>query len=68
MRRWFRRTKNVRRLPGSAGDPRRFSRLPARVKLRNTRASHPVSPPRDPDGGRDTERDFITRYGDPFDE
>ncbi|HZC52098.1 MAG TPA: hypothetical protein VE441_06335 [Mycobacterium sp.] len=68
MARWFRRSKKVRKMPQQPGDARRFKRLPEQVDLRKTRTSHPASPPRDPEGGRDTDRDFIIRYGDPFDD
>jgi hypothetical protein len=64
--RWFRRTKQVRPTPKPV-DPGRFKRLPRHVNLRETIASHPVTPARDPYGGRDTERDFLIRYGDPYD-
>jgi hypothetical protein len=67
VRLWFRRTKNVRRLTQSAGDRKRLKHLPAQVEPRSARTSHRVSPRRAPEGGRDTDRDFIIRYGDPFD-
>jgi hypothetical protein len=64
---WFRRTKSSAQKP-----PRpvsgRFKRLPGRPDPRSVRTSQQVRPARDPEGGRDTDRDFITRYGDPFDE
>jgi hypothetical protein len=62
----MRRMKHGRRIVTSA-DAKRFKRLPPRVNVRNTVASHPVSPARDPYGGRDTDRDFTIRYGDSFD-
>lgn len=65
MRNWFRKTKNAQPKPR---DAERFKHLPAHVNVRDTIASHPVTTARDPYGGRDTERDFIIRYGDPFDE
>jgi hypothetical protein len=47
-------------------DPGRFKRLPARA--RGTTTGQQVTPARDPYGGRDTDRDFLTRYGDPFED
>jgi hypothetical protein len=41
----------------------RFTRLPERVDPKDVVESQPVEPPRDPRGGRDTERDFLLRYG-----
>ena len=64
---WFRRTRN-RQSTRTPVDPAYFKRLPRQPKLRDTIASHPVTPAADPHGGRDTERDFVIRYGDPFDE
>jgi hypothetical protein len=66
MRLWFRKAKDRRAKP-AVRDPKRFKRLPARVNVRDLRTSQAVTPARDPEGGRDTDRDFITRYGDPFD-
>jgi hypothetical protein len=63
--RWFRRAKAETKAPQPSG---RFKRLPARPDPRKLRTSQPTRPVRDPEGGRDTDRDFITRYGDPFDE
>jgi hypothetical protein len=68
MRRWFGRTKARAQPSDRAANPRRFQRLPERVDVRKTRTGRAVSPARDPEGGRDTDRDFITRYGDPFDD
>jgi hypothetical protein len=67
MRNWFRRTDKVQPAP-KRRDSARFKQLPGHVNLRDTRASQPATPARDTDGSRDTERDFIIRYGDPFDE
>jgi len=67
MNNWF-RTSSKTRPTAKAGDPARFKRLPAHVNVRDTIAIHPVTPARDPYGSRDTERDFVIRYGDPFDE
>jgi hypothetical protein len=44
--------------------PNEFKRLPRRVHPRDTATSHETRPARDPRGGRDTDRDFIIRYGD----
>jgi hypothetical protein len=64
--RWFRRKRSAAQPPSPA--PGRFTRLPGRPDPRSLRTTHPVRPAPDPQGGRDTDRDFITRYGDPFDE
>lgn len=41
----------------------RFTHLPERVDPKDTVTSQRADPPRDPEGGRDTERDFLLRYG-----
>ena len=41
----------------------RFSKLPRRVRLEDTVTSLDTEPVPDPDGGRDTDRDFLIRYG-----
>lgn len=41
----------------------RFTHLPERVDPRDMISSHQTEPPRDPEGGRDTDRDFMLRYG-----
>lgn len=43
-------------------DPRRFKRLPERVRLEDTVESEETDAARDPEGGRDTDRDFMIRY------
>lgn len=43
-------------------DSRRFKRLPERVKLEDTVESQEADAARDPEGGRDTDRDFMIRY------
>lgn len=68
MSHWFRRTKDARPAAQPPRDQRRFKRLPPRVDPRDLRTSQPVSPPRDAEGGRDTDRDFVIRYGDPFED
>jgi hypothetical protein len=45
-----------------ASDPQRFKRLPERIKLEDTVESHDTTAARDPEGGRDTDRDFMIRY------
>jgi hypothetical protein len=47
--------------PGTAA--RQFTELPARVRLEDTVATHDVRPVPDPEAGRDTDRDFLIRYG-----
>lgn len=37
--------------------------LPEPVNPKDTVTSRRADPPRDPEGGRDTERDFLLRYG-----
>ena len=44
-------------------ESRRFTRLPAPVRLEDTVAEVDVRPVPDPEGGRDTDRDFLIRYG-----
>ena len=41
----------------------RFKQLPEPVKLEDTITSQDVEPVPDPEGGRDTDRDFLIRYG-----
>jgi len=66
--RWLHWWKTGRRLTQpQPNDRQSYKRLPRRIKPRDTFTSHPASPARDPEGGRDTNRDFIIRYGDPFD-
>ena len=45
-----------------SGPEDRFHRLPEPVKLEETVASHEVDPPQDPEGGRDTDVEFLLRY------
>ncbi|MCW2789768.1 MAG: hypothetical protein JWQ91_2384 [Aeromicrobium sp.] len=40
-----------------------FATLPTRVRLEDTITSQETEPAPDPEGGRDTERDFLIRYG-----
>ena len=46
-----------------AAQPQRFTHLPERVDPKQTVTSHPTHPARDPEAGRDTDRDFLLRYG-----
>jgi hypothetical protein len=62
MKRWF--SRKHRQPPPQPGGSKRFKRLPARVDPRDLRTGRRENPPRDPG---DPDRDFITRYGDPFD-
>ena len=48
-------------------DPARFTQLPTPVNARDTIATHPVTPARDPYGVRDTEQDFVIHWGEPSD-
>jgi len=45
--------------PGSE----RFSKLPEPVRLEDTVTSQDTDPVPDPERGRDTNRDFLVRYG-----
>ncbi len=45
-----------------APDAQRFKRLPERVKLEDTVESKDTNVARDPEGGRDTDRDFMFRH------
>ena len=49
-------------VPEPKFDPERFKRLPERVKLEDTVESQETDAARDPEGGRDTDRDFMIRY------
>ena len=42
---------------------RRFSRLPAPIRLEDTVEETDTRPVPDPESGRDTDRDFLIRYG-----
>lgn len=43
-------------------DSHRFARLPEPVRLEDTVESQPTEAARDPEAGRDTDRDFMIRY------
>ena len=42
---------------------RRFSRLPAPIRLEDTVEAVDTRPVPDPEAGRNTDRDFLIRYG-----
>lgn len=44
-------------------DKNRFKQLPKPIPLEDTVATSDTEPVPDPEGGRDTERDFLVRYG-----
>jgi hypothetical protein len=44
-------------------DEDRFKHLPKRVRLEDTVTSLDTEPVPDPEAGRNTERDFLIRYG-----
>jgi hypothetical protein len=46
----------------AAADSQRFTRLPERVKVEDMIESQDTTVARDPEGGRDTDRDFMIRY------
>jgi len=48
-------------MPDQQGSDR-FRRLPAPVRLEDTITSQDVVPVPDPEGGRNTEQDFLLRY------
>lgn len=41
----------------------RFKHLPKRVRLEDTVTTSDTEPVPDPEAGRDTDRDFLIRYG-----
>jgi hypothetical protein len=55
--------KHIRGIWRRRQDPQRFKHLPERVDPRRTVTSKATNRPRDPEGGRDTDRDFVIRYG-----
>ena len=55
--------KSERAAAGDQVTARRYTHLPERVDPKEMVTSKPADPPRDPEGGRDTERDFLLRYG-----
>ncbi|MDP9418370.1 MAG: hypothetical protein M3P48_11215 [Actinomycetota bacterium] len=48
--------------PAAADENNPYRRLPEAIRVEDTVASHDTTPPPDPDGGRDPERDFMLRY------
>ena len=57
--------KDEQRPPGQQPDDVRpdYRHLPEPVDPDDTIATHETDPPPDPEGGRDSERDFMLRYG-----
>jgi hypothetical protein len=51
--------------PEVGGVPERFRVLPERVKPEDWVIEVPAEDPPDPEGGRDTDRDFVIRFGGP---
>ena len=49
--------------PGERDVPERFRVLPERVKPEDWVIDVPAEDAPDPEGGRDTDRDFVIRYG-----
>ncbi|HYS38707.1 MAG TPA: hypothetical protein VEO01_24060 [Pseudonocardiaceae bacterium] len=49
--------------PPPKPDPERFKHLPEPVKPQDMITSQETEPPPDPEGGRDTNTDFMLRYG-----
>lgn len=50
-----------RRAAGATGE--RFTKLPRSIRLEDTITSQDVEPVPDPEGGMDTDRQFLIRYG-----
>jgi hypothetical protein len=48
--------------PAAESGSQRFKHLPDHVKLEDTVESQDTHVPQDPEGGRDTDRDFMIRY------
>jgi hypothetical protein len=59
-----RKPNTLHSAPEHHHNPDDFKRLPRGIHPRDTGTSHETRPARDPRGGRDTDRDFIIRYGD----
>jgi hypothetical protein len=49
--------------PTPPPDPERFKHLPEPVKPQDMITSQETEPPPDPEGGRNTDTDFMLRYG-----
>jgi hypothetical protein len=49
--------------PKPPSDPERFKHLPEPVKPQDMITSQETEPPPDPEGGRNTDTDFMLRYG-----
>ncbi|MGX7682051.1 heme biosynthesis protein HemY [Jatrophihabitans sp. DSM 45814] len=54
--------KRDRPVPPAEQDPQRFKHLPEHVDPKDLVTSQETEPARDPEGGRDTDRDFMIRY------
>jgi hypothetical protein len=50
--------------PKRQARPTQYKHLPDRVKRRDIATAHETRPSGDPEGGRDTDRDFLIRYVD----
>jgi hypothetical protein len=55
--------KSERPAGGAQATARRYTHLPERVDPKQMVTSKRADPARDPEGGRDTERDFLLRHG-----
>lgn len=55
--------RNVNPTQRPPQDPDRFKHLPEPVRPEDMVTSQETEPPPDPQGGRNTETDFLLRYG-----
>lgn len=55
-------TKHIDQPPLPEPDPDRFKYLPAPVDPKDMVTSQETEPPPDPEGGRNTDTDFLLRY------
>lgn len=62
MWKWL-RSKADKTAPAEPPAKDKFTDLSEQVNPKDTVTSRRTDPPRDPEGGRDTERDFLLRYG-----
>jgi hypothetical protein len=56
-------TKHESPTPRPGQGPERFKHLPEPVDPRDLVTSQETEPPPDPEGGRNTDTDFLLRYG-----
>jgi hypothetical protein len=49
--------------PRPAQDPERFKHLPEPINPKDLITGQETEPPPDPEGGRNTDTDFLLRYG-----